>query len=470
MNQSNTFDSTPLMVPYLDAHLANFLLDFLRDSGNYSQKDISRAKIRAVEKTNMITVVEDEYERYKDDAEMQAEYSKKKCDFDRRSQEIFSLLDNKPEGVDKVLTFFEDKDNVTTLNENKQLNIDYLSSTGAFTAENLAAFYRYAKFKYECGFYGEAQTMLGQYLMIQQGNSPNTQAALWGKVAADVLQGLWMNRMQKDANASEEDRANAVLTAPRQWQLAVSDFASLKESLDFRIPHSDQIRQRAWVLHWALFVFFNQRENIDQLVDLFSDRAYLQTMENLCPWLLRYFAVALILSPVRRKFAIREILQEINLLSYLYSDPVTQFIDSIYDAFDFDIAQQKLAECQKLLQSDFFLHSHVDRFMHEARMLICEMYCTVHSSVDLVMLASKLQLTEAEAEKWMVDLVHNSSSATLQDAKIDSIGKKVFLFPPSKSIHHKIMETTKDLTSRSAVLAANLEMVARDQSSYLQAK
>jgi translation initiation factor 3 subunit E len=459
------------MVPYLDAHLAIFLLDFLRDTGVYSQKDISRAKIRAVEKTNMITVVEDEYEQYKSDAEMQAEYSQKKSDFEKRSQDIFSLLDNKPEGVDKVLTFFEDKDNVTALNENKQLTLDHLTSIGAFNGDDLAAFFRYAKFKYECGFYGEAQTMLGQYMMIQQGNSSATQAALWGKVAADVLQGLWMNRMQKDSNASEEDRANAASTSPRQWQLAVNDFVLMKESLDFRsMAHSDQVRLRAWVLHWALFVFFNQRENIDQLVDLFLERPYLQTMENLCPWLLRYYAVALILSPSRRKNAIREILQEINLLSYLYSDPITQFIDSLYDAFDFDIAQQKLAECQKLLQSDFFLHSHVDRFMHEARMLICEMYCTVHSSVDLVMLASKLQLTEAEAEKWMVDLVHNSSSATLQDAKIDSFGKKVFLFPPSKSIHHKITESTKDLTSRSAVLAANLEMVARDQNTYLHAK
>eukprot|EP00349_Pseudokeronopsis_sp_Brazil_P007867 CAMPEP_0202968840 /NCGR_PEP_ID=MMETSP1396-20130829/14312_1 /ASSEMBLY_ACC=CAM_ASM_000872 /TAXON_ID= /ORGANISM="Pseudokeronopsis sp., Strain Brazil" /LENGTH=173 /DNA_ID=CAMNT_0049695633 /DNA_START=45 /DNA_END=563 /DNA_ORIENTATION=+ len=173
----------------------------------------------------MITVVEDEYEQYKDDAEMQAEYNNKRGDFDKRSQDIFALLDNKPTGVAKVMAFFEDKDNVTSLNENKLLNMDHLSSIGAFTSEDLTSFFRYAKFKYECGFYGEAQTMLGQFLMIQQGGSPHTQAALWGKVGADILQGLWMNRMQKDSNASAEDRENAAATAPRQWQLAVNDFA-----------------------------------------------------------------------------------------------------------------------------------------------------------------------------------------------------------------------------------------------------
>ena len=36
MEQSNVFDSTPLMVPYLDAHLVIFLLDFLRDVSDVS--------------------------------------------------------------------------------------------------------------------------------------------------------------------------------------------------------------------------------------------------------------------------------------------------------------------------------------------------------------------------------------------------------------------------------------------------
>jgi hypothetical protein len=31
MESHKQFDSTPLMVPYLDAHLVSFLLDFLRD-------------------------------------------------------------------------------------------------------------------------------------------------------------------------------------------------------------------------------------------------------------------------------------------------------------------------------------------------------------------------------------------------------------------------------------------------------
>jgi hypothetical protein len=43
----------------------------------------------------------------------------------------------------------------------------------------------------------------------------------------------------------------------------------------------------------------------------------------------------------------------------------------------------KLLECQQLVKNDFFLQKFEEKFMHEARMLICEMYCTINRKVDL---------------------------------------------------------------------------------------
>jgi polyhydroxyalkanoate synthesis regulator phasin len=72
----------------------------------------------------------------------------------------------------------------------------------------------------------------------------------------------------------------------------------------------------------------------------------------------------------------------------------------------------------------FLLRS--DKFMHEARVMICEMYCTINRRVDLQMLAEKLQMTEEEAEKWMVEMVRNSAAGSnTADAKIDSSAKQV---------------------------------------------
>jgi PCI domain len=73
-----------------------------------------------------------------------------------------------------------------------------------------------------------------------------------------------------------------------------------------------------------------------------------------------------------------------------------------------------------------YLEITLDKFMHEARVMICEMYCTINRRVDLNMLADKLQMSEEESEKWMVEMVRNAGpgSNTL-DAKIDSSAKQV---------------------------------------------
>ena len=40
---------------------------------------------------------------------------------------------------------------------------------------------------------------------------------------------------------------------------------------------------------------------------------------------------------------------------YEYSDPVTEFLSNLFLKYDFDGAQQSLQQCEKLLESDFFL-------------------------------------------------------------------------------------------------------------------
>ena len=79
-----------------------------------------------------------------------------------------------------------------------------------------------------------------------------------------------------------------------------------------------------------------------------------------------------------------------------------------------------------ILLYSFYDKMTTDKFMHEARVMICEMYCTINRRVDLHMLAEKLQMTEEEAEKWMVEMVRNSSAGSnTADAKIDSSAKQV---------------------------------------------
>jgi translation initiation factor 3 subunit E len=57
------------------------------------------------------------------------------------------------------------------------------------------------------------------------------------------------------------------------------------------------------------------------------------------------------------------------------------------------------------MRNDFFLCVFADKFVDESRALLCELYCTINRRADLGLLASKLELSEEEAEKWMVNMV-----------------------------------------------------------------
>jgi translation initiation factor 3 subunit E len=291
--------------------------------------------------------------------------------------------------------------------------------------------------------YQDTDGMLSNLLAVSQPSSGNYLGALWGRLACHILQA--------------------------KWEETQSDYITMKDAIEQRgIAPMDQIRHRAWLLHWSLFVHSNKQDGMSSLADLFSEKHYLATMENLCPWLLRYYTAAVILSPNRRGDSLSNIVNEIQSLNYLYSDPITQFLESLYTQFDFDEAQKKLVECQELIKHDFFLQSHLERFSHEARVLICDMYCSINRTVDLKMLATKLQLNEEEAEKWMVQMVRGNDS--LSNARIDSSAKQVLMGMNNKNVQQQIIERTGELTHRSAAMGGVLETVLNKERDFLRAR
>ena len=446
MSAGQKWDLTASMAPYFDVHMVGPLLDFLREVELYDGKVITKEKIKLLSKTNMVDLLEDEYVNHQDDAEFAAEFAVQKPLLEAKRNEVFDRIDNEPAAVKVVSELFKDETLVSDLKANANLNFEYLASQHGITADALETYYKFAKFKYECGIYDEAEQMLCNYLSISQTPSPSWQGALWGRLVCRILQA--------------------------KWEDSLADLTAVKEAIDARnVSHVDQIRQRAWLLHWGLFVYMNQRDSHELLADFFSEKAYLQTMENLCPWLLRYYTAAVVLSPTRRRTGIRELLTEIQSMGYLYADPITQFLESLYTQFDFDAAQLKLKECQLLMKQDFFLQIFQDKFTHEARVLICEMYCAINRRVDLTMLSEKLQLTEEESERWMVDMVRGSSTVgggAALDAKIDSSGKQVIMSAPTRSTTQAVIERTRDFAHRSTTLSSSLQGALKEQAVFLQ--
>jgi translation initiation factor 3 subunit E len=169
----------------------------------------------------------------------------------------------------------------------------------------------------------------------------------------------------------------------------------------------------------------------------------------------------------KRRDILRNSLEEIQSVSHLYSDCFSQLVESLYDRFDFDEAQEHLKKCLEIMKQDFFLHAFGDKFLYEVRVAMCELYCGLNRRVDMTMLSEKMLLSDDEAEKWMVDMVRGTTA--LDGAKIDSSGKQVIMPAPSKSGHQKVMDRSRELTVRSSILTANVANLLSEQATYIKA-
>lgn len=254
-----------------------------------------------------------------------------------------------------------------------------------------------------------------------------------------------------------------------QWDNAAEELLKLREQIDAK-TFSDplvQLNHRAWLLHWALFFFFNADAGREKLTELFLTPAYINAIQTATPWILRYVTVAVLASRAARKTTggasraasyatyqkqIRELVRVIRQERYEYSDPVTEFVYALYVDFDFEEAQAKLSESADVVRSDLFLVASADVFLESARHLVSELYCQIHQRIDIKDLSARLNLSDEEGEKWIVNLIRD----TRVDAKIDFSEGTVIMNHPPQSVYQQVIERTKGLSFRTSQVLAHM--------------
>jgi len=315
--------------------------------------------------------------------------------------------------------------------------LDYLVTNFDFHPDMLDMLYSYAKFQYDCGNYSGAAEYLYFYRLLVPQHHSNYLNALWGKLASEIL--------------------------IQNWDVAKDDLAKVKAYIDNN-PFETELellQQRAWLVHWSLFVYFNHPKGRDDIIDMIlnaTNPSYLNTVQILCPHILRYLAVAVVTNK-KRKQSMKDLVKIIQLESENYRDPVTEFLECLFINYDFDSAQQKLRECEQVLANDFFLVACLDEFIECARLLIFEMFCRIHQCISIKMLAEKLNMGEEEAERWIVNLIRHAQL----DAKIDSKLGHVVMGTKATSIHEQVMENTKRLSFRAQAMAYQLEKLETEK-------
>jgi translation initiation factor 3 subunit E len=378
--------------------------------------------------------------------------------------------------------------------QNNQWNVKSLIAATSYgiTSDTIAAYYKFAKFNFDCGDYQQGRDMLENYISLfasppkqtKEGEDEDDDDELTGGAAAKsspaedektgnpnmyyltsidttLLQVLW-GKLSCEILVEDWEEASVALVAVKT---AIESLASSN-----KLTALEALHHRTWLLHWSLFVFWNDAsgKGLESMVELFTSEKYLQAVTTHAPHLLRYLTAAVLLCKRRaaKKAGSNSNAEGRRLLRDLvkvmqqceYSDPIVEFVDKLSVKFDFEAAQSQLARCETVLSSDFFLCKQTELFMEEARVFVFENYCRIHHKIDLTTLGEKLAMDRDRAERWIVDLIRNA----LLDAKIDSEEGCVVMGTGSTSVYEQVMDKTRDLTARSGGLVVNLRGYVND--------
>ncbi|KAI8879964.1 eukaryotic translation initiation factor 3, subunit 6 [Backusella circina FSU 941] len=414
-------DLTIRMIPYLDRHLIFPLLEFLEvKEVVYVPEDLLQSKYDLFKSSNMVDFILDLYQKLHNTEEVLQEFTDKR-------ESVLAQMEELREKAQKVMDVLEKPEVIAALRQDKVQNFQYLKENYNFNEESINTLYEFGQFQYNCGDYGGAADYLYHFRILSTDNERSLNAT-WGKMASEILTG--------------------------NWDAALDEMLKLREAIDQKNFSSplQQLQQRTWLLHWSLFVFFNHPKGRDGIVDMFLSTQYINTIQTSCPWILRYLATAIVTNK-RRKNQMKELVKIIEQETYEYRDPVTEFVEALFVRFDFEEAQKKLKECEDVLSNDFFLAATQEDFMESARQYISETYCRIHQKIDIQEMSQRLNLTQEEGEKWIVNLIRD----TRVDAKIDFEKNIVVMNTPVTSIYQQIIERTKGLTFRSQVLSTNIK-------------
>jgi len=89
----------------------------------------------------------------------------------------------------------------------------------------------------------------------------------------------------------------------------------------------------------------------------------------------------------------------------------------------------------------------------------CELqtYCRIHQTIDIKLLAERLNMGIEAAEKWITNLILNARL----NAKIDAKSGTVVMGTQSESVHEQLVEKSKQLSVRTFMLANTVVGTAR---------
>ena len=470
------YDLTSKISPFLDLHMIFPLLEYvdsviIKDHATYESSAVASSRLSLLTPTNMVDYAMDIYKDLHKTDQIPEEY-------EARKEAVFRQLEELTVGAADFCHLISDEQTKNKLMVDGEWTLSGLESYG-ITREVIDTYKQLAKFNYECGDYGSSKDMLDIYLSLFLDQTKNNIKTVVvneetgveeeeiTKKTEDNIQSIAFNLTSTDGEIHSVlwgKLSCSILL--ESWDEAYVNLEDVKRFIELRsnngtLPPLEALQQRTWLLHWSLFVFWNNsKRGLESIIELYTSEKYMQAIQTNAPHLIRYLAAAILINKKKRGGTLKELVKTLQCCEY--EDPIIQFVDALYVQFDFDSAQKKLKGCELLLATDFFLCKQGDLFMEEARVFIFENYCRIHHKIGIGELSTKLAMDENEAERWIVDLIRNASL----DAKIDAEEGCVIMGNSQQildnNVYNSLVTKTKDLSTRSAVLGQNLSMIVNE--------
>lgn len=405
---------------YLDKHLAIPVLEFMQVRGAVDEAALLRMKEGLLRQTNMVDFAIDVHQSLHGSSEAPAELTQQRTQVLDKLNELQSQAQN-------IVDCLSNPSLVSQLRGDKHANLKLLSDEHGIGTADIECLYRYARFQYECGNYEAASELLYHYRSLCT-NPEHNFSALWGKFASDILM--------------------------QDWDSALDDIKRLREAIDTKQHENaqQQLQQQVWLMHWSLFVYFNHERGRESLIDLFMQERYLNAIQASVSHLLRYLAVAAVTSK-RGQNVVKELVSVLgNDRSDLWSDPAAAFVHALFADCDFEKAEHKLKECETLLENDFFTVGCKQDFLECARLFVLERYCTIHKALSLQTLATKLGISEDDAERWVISLIKQGRL----NATVDSENGHIKMSEKRQSVFEQVREKARPIAERTQNLVMAL--------------
>ena len=300
---SEKYDLLPRLIPHLDRHLIFPLLEFLSSQEGDDVGETTKTKYELLKQTNMTDYVASLWQEINDSDDVPEEFVKKREEVLQR----LSLFTEETSQIDELLG---DDSVVSNLRSDKVANLKFLEQQHGVTIEMVDMLYDFGRFQYSCGSYANAAHLLDQFRILSTDND-KAASATWGKLASDIL--------------------------TTSWEVVMEEVNKVKESIDTKLFNNPlaQLQHRTWLIHWALFPYFNYDPSRDIITEIFFSAPFINTIQTNCPWILRYLAAAVITNRSRTRNTgqyqkqLKDLVRVVRQEGYEYNDPVTDFVRAL---------------------------------------------------------------------------------------------------------------------------------------------